>query len=60
MKYEVIKKEYVIETLGKGHIVIVCDFKTMRMINCENMTVKTINAFIAQDDTVFYKGVANE
>ena len=59
MKYEVIKKEYVIETLGKGNTVIACDFDTMRMVNCENMTINAIKSFIARDNTVFYKGIAN-
>lgn len=57
MEYEVLKKEFVIESLGKGVEVIVCDFSTMRMSDCNNMTVGTINAFITQENTVFYKVV---
>lgn len=60
MKYELLKKEYVIETLAKGTEVIVCDFKTMRMCNCSEMTVKNINSFIDNASAVFYKVVANE
>ena len=58
MTYEQLKKDYVIETLAKGNVVIVCDFGTMRMLDCGEMTVNTINSFIAKTDTVFFKGVA--
>lgn len=59
MTYEQLKKDYVIETLAKGNAVIVCDFSTMRMLDCREMTVNTINSFIAKPDTVFFKGVAS-
>ena len=29
-----VKKEYVIETLGKGERVVMCDFSTLRMADC--------------------------
>lgn len=60
MSYEVLKKEYVIQTIAKGDTVVVCDFDTMRIMNCADMTVKSINSFIAQNNTVFYKGIVNE
>ena len=60
MNYTSLKKEYVIETLAKGDAVIVCDFSTMRMLNCGEMTVNTINSFMSKPETVFYKGVVNE
>jgi hypothetical protein len=60
MKYEVLKKEYVIETLGKGTKVLVVDFQTMRVLDCSELTVNTINFYIGKDDTVFYKVVVNE
>ena len=60
MTYEQLKKEYVIETLAKGNAVIVCDFSTMRMLDCREMTVNTINSFIAKPNTVFFKGVVSE
>ena len=60
MTYEQLKKDYVIETLAKGNAVIVCDFSTMRMLDCREMTVNTINSFIAKTDTVFFKGVLSE
>jgi hypothetical protein len=60
MKYEVLKKEYVIETLGKGTKVLVVDFQTMRVLDCSELTVNTINFYIGKGDTVFYKVVVNE
>lgn len=59
MTYEQLKKDYVIETLAKGNTVIVCDFSTMRMLDCCEMTVNTINSFIVKSETVFFKGVAS-
>ena len=46
MSYTALKKEYVIENLGKGAQVILCDFETMRMIDCGTLTVNAINSFI--------------
>lgn len=60
MSYEVIKKDYVIQSLAKGDKVILCDFDTMRMSNCDDMTVGAINTFIEKKNTVFYKAVASE
>ena len=60
MTYTELKKEYVIETLGKGAVVILCDFDTMRMIDCKDMSVASINSFIEKPNTKFFKGVANE
>lgn len=60
MTYTELKKEYVIETLGKGVKVIMCDFYTMRMVDCGDMTVNAINAFIEKSETKFYKVVASE
>lgn len=55
-----LKKEYVIETLGKGNKVILCDFDTMRLIDCGELTVNAINSFIAKKNTVFFKVIINE
>lgn len=59
MTYTELKKEYVIETLGKGDKVIMCDFSTMRMVDCGDMTVNTILAFIEKSETKFFKVVVN-
>lgn len=60
MTYTELKKEYVIETLGKGDKVILCDFATMRMLDCGDMTINTIQSFIDKTGTKFFKAVANE
>jgi hypothetical protein len=60
MTYEQLKKDYVIETLAKGNVVIVCDFSSMRMLSCGEMTVNTIRSFMDKPDTVFFKGVVSE
>lgn len=54
MTYTVIKKEYVIESLGKGKTVYCVDFKGMRVMDCGNMTISTIRNFIDSADSVFY------
>ena len=56
MTYTETKKEYVIESLGKGHRVVVVDFQTMRVMDCAEMTINTINSYIAKPDTKFFKG----
>ena len=60
MTYTELKKEYVIETLGKGGTVIMCDFSTLRMVDCVTMTVQAINSFIEKPETKFFKVVVNE
>lgn len=60
MSYTEVKKEYVIETLAKGTPVIMCDFDTMRMLDCAEMTVITILSFIDKAETKFFKAVASE
>lgn len=55
MSYSEVKKEYVIQTLGNGDKVIMCDFETMRMADCGEMTVNAINAFIAKSSTKFLR-----
>jgi len=60
MSYSEVKKEYVIQTLGNGDKVIMCDFETMRMADCGEMTVNAINAFIDKPSTKFFKVVASE
>ena len=60
MQITELKKEYVIETLAKGERVVVCDFATMRMAECADMTVNTIVSFIEKPETKFFKVVAGE
>ena len=60
MNYTELKKEYVIETLGKGARVIMCDFSTMRVLECVELSVEAINSLIEEPDTKFFKVTANE
>ena len=60
MTYTETKKEYVIESLGKGQTVLVVDFQTMRVMDCAEMTINTINSYIAKSDTKFFKVTSNE
>ena len=60
MVYTETKKEYVIESLGKGQVVLVVDFQTMKVMDCANMTINTINSYIAKPDTKFFKVTSNE
>lgn len=60
MSYTEVKKDFVIETLAKGSTVICCDFSTLRMADCSEMTVNTILSFIDKTDTKFFKVVVNE
>lgn len=56
--YVEIKTEYVIETLGKCQKVILCDFSSMRMLDCDNLTVSAINNFINKGTAKFFKVVS--
>ena len=60
MTYTETKKDYVIESLGKGQTVLVVDFQTMRVMDCAEMTINTINSYIAKDYTKFFKVQNNE
>lgn len=60
MNYTELKKEYVIETLGGGSEVIVCDFQSMRIANCSELIVREIQSLIAKPETKFFKVVVNE
>lgn len=60
MTYTELKKEYVIENLGKGAKVLLCDFTSRRIIDCDTMTVGAINGFIEKEETKFFKEVASE
>ena len=50
--YTVLKSDYVVETLGKGNDVLVVDFQTMRVMSCLDMTINTINSYIAKAVTL--------
>jgi hypothetical protein len=60
MTYTELKKSYVFQTLDGGAKVVLCDFATLRMMDCSTMTVGAIQALMEREDVIFYKGVANE
>ena len=60
MSYAEVKKEYVIETIAKGDRVLLCDFSTMRMVDCKDLTIQAINSFINNTATKFFKEVSND
>ena len=58
--YSETKKDYVLESLGKGYSVVLADFQAMKMLDCGNLTVNAINSYMARNDVKFYKGTPNE
>ena len=60
MNYVEISKDTVFEELGTDAELIICDFDTLRMMECSNMNIAAINSFIAKANTKFYKGVKDE
>ena len=55
-----LKPEFVLSTLGKGTKVVACDFQTMKMTDCGDMTVKAINSYIEKGTVKFFTVVINE
>lgn len=62
--YTAVDAKYVIEKLGKGVNVLLCDFGSMRIMDCNAMTVGAINSFLPRTDCKWYAvteaEVANE
>ena len=55
-----VKSQFVLEVLGKGTKVVACDFATLRMADCGEMTVNAINSFIEKGTAKFFSVVNNE
>ena len=55
-----VKTEFVIKVLGEGSKVIACDFATLRMSDCGEMTVNAINSYIEKGTVKFFTVVNNE
>lgn len=53
-------KQYVLATLGKGTKVVMCDFGSIRMIDCGEMVVNSIVAFMEKDTVKFFTVAENE
>lgn len=60
--YTAIDGKYVIEKLGKGVKVLLCDLTGMRVMDCTTMTVGSINSFVPRTDCKWYAATeeANE
>lgn len=56
--YTGVDAKYVIEKLGKGENVLLCNLNTMRVIDCSTMTVAAINSFLPRTDCKWF--VVNE
>lgn len=52
--YTAIDSKYVIEKLGKGVPVLLCDFTAMRVMDCNAMTVGAVNSFIPRTDCKWF------
>ena len=55
-----LKNEFVLATLGKGTKVVACDFATLRMTDCGEMTVNAINGYMQKGTVKFFTVTANE
>lgn len=58
--YTEVKPQYVIEKLGKNANIIMCDFASRRMVNCDDMTVGAIQSFLEKDSVKFFEEVVTE
>ena len=53
-KYDSVEGKYVIEKLGKGVPVLLCDLTGMRVMDCDTMTVGAINSFVPRTDCKWF------
>lgn len=53
-KYTLVKNEYVMEKLGKGADIVCVDFTGMRVIDCGDMKVSTLQKFLNDGVSIFY------
>ena len=52
--YSRVDAKYVIEKLGMGVVVLLCDLTGMRVMDCTTMTVGAINSFIPRTDCMWF------
>ena len=52
--YVAIDKKYVFGKLEKGEFLLMCDFKGLKILEVNDLTVNQINYYINSGDTVFY------
>lgn len=56
MNWYGIDAKYVFEKLAAGSHIVICDFDTMRMLDCATMTVSAIQSFMGKPDAKFFEG----
>lgn len=52
--YTMTDGKYVIEKLGKGTPMLLCDLTAMRVMDCNAMTVGSINSFVPRTDCKWF------
>ena len=52
--YTVVGKKFVFGKLEKNEYLLVSDFKTMKVLAVNDLTVNQVNYYINSPDTVFY------
>ena len=60
MNYVEIDKNSILNEIGGAERVIICDFDTLRIMDCKDMNMSAIKSFMAKDNTKFFKGVTND
>lgn len=58
--YELVEKEDVITELNSGAKMYVVDIPTLRVMECEYMTLQAVKSFVEKPEAMFFKEVANE
>ncbi len=52
--YTGVDGKYVIEKLGKGEKILLCELGTKRIMDCEDMTVAAIKSFVPRTDCKWF------
>lgn len=52
--YTLVEKKYVFGKLEKKEFLLVSDFKALKVLKVDDLTVNQVNYFIESPDTVFY------
>ena len=60
VNYYGIDSKSVFDKLAAGSKIVVCDFDTMRMLDCGSMTVSAIQSLMGKVNAKFYEGKAVE
>lgn len=58
--YTLVDKKYLYGKLEKGEYLLLVDFKAMKVLAVNDLSVEQINYYINSSDTVFYSRSNNE